>query len=283
MDSRKGFFVSIVTLALALSLVSFSMGVNSVQNSLDRQMVDGLPAETAAYAFDDVGSDIDSFTGINFGLARNASQINASFGGTIGMQRNMSQEIAVYGTYAADYYARWTGANLSLDLSNLTDGAIEVSLSNGLQFVLSNQSAVFQTVAANGATNVTRYEISVNVDRHRRLATPWIPSGGDIQVVLRYSDRNGSITDTVSLSSTGINNYVIDYSPLDSITISVGQNGGRTGVLSISQGVNVTALVRVNASINYTNADEVQSYYSAFMNYSQGGVERRAFIEGDRV
>jgi len=72
--NRKGFFVSIVTLALALSLVSFSMSVNSVQNSLDRQMVDGLPAETAGYAFDDIGSDIDSLAGINFALARNETR-----------------------------------------------------------------------------------------------------------------------------------------------------------------------------------------------------------------
>lgn len=282
MASRKGFFVSLLTIALALSLAAFSMHVNSVQAGLDRQLVEGLPAETAGYAFDDVRSDIDGLTGINFRLARNETHLNASFGGAIGEHRNVSEDILNYGAFAASYYSRWTGANLSLDLSNLTDGGVEVVLTNGLEFALSNTSAVFRTIG-NGATNVTRYEISVSVDKYRRTTTPWTPTGGDIQVVLRYADRNGSIVESVSLSSTGINDYVIDYSPFEVLTISVGQDGGRTGRLSISQGLNVTALVRVNASINYTSSDEVAAYYAAYMNYSQGGVERKAFIEGDRV
>ena len=283
MASRKGFFVSLLTIALALSLAAFSMHVNSVQAGLDRQIVEGMPAETAGYAFDDVSSDLDGLTGINFTLARNESHVNASFGGTLGEHRNVSEEILNYGVFAASYYSRWTGASLSLELSNMTDGAIEVLLSNGLQYVLSNESAIFQTVATSGSANVTRYEISVSVDKYRRTKTPWTPAGGDVQVVLRYSDRNGSIVESVFLSSIGINNYVIDYSPSEVLTISVGQDGGRTGRLEITQGLNVTALVRVNATINYTNSNEVAAYYSAFMNYSQGGVERKAFVEGKRV
>jgi hypothetical protein len=280
---RKGFFVSIVTLALALSIVAFMMNFHTAQITMNRQLIEGLPAETAGYAFDDVSSDLDGLTGINFALVRNETHVNASFGGTLGEHRNVSQDILNYGRFAAGYYSQWTGANLSLDLSNISDGGVEVVLTNGLEYVLTNESAIFQTVATSGSANVTRYEISVSVDKYRRTTTPWTPAGGDVQVVLRYSDKNGSIVDSVSLSSIGINNYVIDYSPSEVLTISVGQDGGRTGRLSITQGLNVTALVRVNATINYTNSNEVVAYYSVFMNYSQGGVERKAFVEGKRV
>ncbi|VVB98486.1 Uncharacterised protein [uncultured archaeon] len=279
----KGFFVSIVTLVLVFSLAAFSMQFYSGQAELDGQMVEGLPAETAGYAFDDIGSDVDALTGINFALARNSTTLNASFGGTIGMQRNLSQELTRYGTYADSYYSQWTGANATLGLSTITDGSVEVMLSNGLQYVLENGSAVFESTAADGATNVTRYEISVNVDKFRYSEAPWVPSGGDVVVVLRYVDRNGSIAQSGSFSSTGLNNYVIAYSPLESLTISMGAAGARKGVLTISRSTNVTAVLRINASISYANESEVRSYYGVSLNYSQAGIERDSLIEGKKV
>ncbi len=277
---KKGFVLTIITILLLSLLLVFSAFYSRANQRIESNALALQPVERAGFVFDDVADDLNYICGANISLERNASEMRIYFEDVLPSSASAAK-FQNYKTFIEGRYADASNANITLNASNLIDGDVDFLFSNGLIYNQSYSDSAISFYNSTGSTNATSLEINLTMNRHRGSAGAWSWSPIGVDVVLRYTDLNGTKTESGKLDDTAGNTYTLNYDGGGVVQIQFGAlGGGRTGALSIKRSGSVD--VNIHAQIKTAPLpvnESVRASYNAIMNYTQGNVGRTGYIE----
>ncbi|MEW6329669.1 MAG: hypothetical protein AB1468_06190, partial [Candidatus Micrarchaeota archaeon] len=232
---KKGFVLTIITILLLSLLLVFSAFYSRANQRIESNALALQPVERAGYVFDDVASDLKQICGAGISLERNASETRIYLEDALPSSASAAK-FQNYKTFIEGRYANASNANITLNITNLSDGDADIIFSNGLIYNVSYFLNTIEFYNSTGSTNATSLEINLTMNKYRGSAGAWSWGASGVDVVLRYTDLNGTKTESGKLDESAPNTYTINYDGGGLVQIEFGAlGGGRTGALSIKR------------------------------------------------
>ncbi|MDO8553277.1 MAG: hypothetical protein Q7S22_00590 [Candidatus Micrarchaeota archaeon] len=280
----KAFIASILAITMCVILITFWSAIAGASVDFERSISSTTPLSYASSLFDSVGNDVNILIGPNATIVKNNQTIVFSVNEQL-PKSNFSATLSAYNTFLQNNITGVSHTNVSLNFSNVIDGAVAVTIFGNLQYLLnytnsSSNEVLFQGLNSSSKTNVTVYNISISVSKFRQSISPFsFDPSGDISVLLKYTDYNGTDTQTGNLSSTVANSFSIKYVNNETVTILLGKSGNREGILFITDNL-ASPIIDINVSLPLQDIEKKASMvYNIPMNYSQGKIFKNAQIE----
>ncbi len=278
----RAFVLTLITVSLMSLLVLTWI---SFQESAVRFEGNSLRPQSLAFSrivFEAVFDELHRIAGPDFSTSPTNTTVMVFFNDTL-PKPNITAELDLLDNFIEANYSRRIHANLSLDLTNLTDNSVDFILS-GHYVHRTNSSTGASTVefySLNGAqSGVTRYDINVTTLLVRQSVTSfsWDPTG-DINVSLTYSDSNGSVTLTGLLRNGTTNTFSILYANNQTTNVTIGALGTKRGALLIGDTAGTAYSLAVHLPFNMSQ--HLTYGYEASLNYTQGVISKYGRVERD--
>ncbi len=283
MNARKGFVLSLVAVLFVMLLVLMAATMANEYAESQRVEAAPVPNSFASASLDNVGRLTADL------LLPSASVAEDDSGATVSVSDALPRQVSQAQLSGLQYYAEGEladsqHANITVNTSQVENGSLDLRIMDNfaLQSTINNSPAmVFRSMANGSSTNATGYNVTIYVDDYDSSITEFTndPSG-TVNATLSYSDRNGTVVDTVSLNPSAANYFFINYMSggyADIVIGRVSQNGSNyNGALSISL-TNETAAYSFSARLPAQPPSESSLIvFPVQMTYAQDGVQKTA-------
>jgi hypothetical protein len=173
-----------------------------------------------------------------------------------------------------NYVADSSHSDISLNFTNISDGTIRAFINE--DYIYTNNHVIPEIIfTSENDMGTTSYEINFSITKIRTNMTHFVSDpGGDIEVVIYYTDLNSSEVETATLNSDEDNVLTINYQDESTIEIAIGEHDGSDGSLRISSSTyNTVAIVQFAAVLPPINESKKLGYaYDGTIEYVQGDI-----------
>ncbi|MFH0737280.1 MAG: hypothetical protein V1827_01370 [Candidatus Micrarchaeota archaeon] len=240
MQPMRGFVITILSMSLIMILVVLSMSLRSGQMDSERSLAEPLPLLYASSLVDDVAYDLNSIVGPDMAFEEQNDSMRLTISDSI-LAHNHTGDILSYGAFLEGEVAARSASNITANLTNLTNGTIRVFI-NG-DYAYENSELGDMRFSRIGGTGASSYEINVTVPAVRTNITPMaFNTSGTLNVTIRYTDLNGTGTESGAVFPDAQNILRLDYENGTSLSLGIGLEGGEGGSLHIeAEGVRADA------------------------------------------
>lgn len=272
---KKGFISTIIAISLAAILIMLWSSLHQAAIRFEDSITGPRPISYIGYLFDDTFEEIQGIIGPAVLLLEES---NATFRIAISdsmPKQNFSAALSAYRDYMETTLAPRMHANLSFNLSNITDGRYELMISR-FQYSFNYTNATSNSAMFSG-TGIGTYEINISVSKTRANRNAFVNDpAGDINVTLVYSDSSGTVTETRTLNSGALSTSSITYTDNSSISINIG-SAGSPGLLEITDN-SASPSFAFAASFELNSTTDLSPAYESLLKYIQGGIIRISII-----
>jgi len=277
-NGRKGFFFSVIAISFMLLLMGLAVTMSNEYWEAERVVAKPQPLTYSTATMENIGKQ---FADIVLPIASLRSQ-NTSLMLMISdssPREGIGSELNELKSYVEDDLADSLHAQINVNISEVNKEGLNISIADNFNYVNSNDTAYFVPKANSSPTNATAYALNFTINDFRNTVDDFTfnPSG-DMQVLLQYTDKNGTAQTSGNLSSTTENRFSITYGINETSRIDI--TIGRVDING-SVGDGALLLNMTNTSVDFAfiaNLSETSSYSSNLivfpipMNYTQGGI-----------
>jgi hypothetical protein len=274
----KGFILSIAAVTLILLLVLLFTNLNDLARDIDRSLEEPRPLSHSANVVASIGYEIAKIAGPNIRIREQNNSIILLFNDSFPKSAFQSQ-LASYVDFVERNLSQVVHATIDINESNLTDSQLEISIMDNYLYEnnYSKNTVLFGSANSSAGTDASAYIINITTVQYRFSVQPFSFGSGDMNVTVKYSDLNGTVSENGLLQSAAQNKMIINYyygNASSQLEITLGKTGNRTGALYV-EGVNATVAFSVQATLPIQNASVPVSYkYGALINYAQSNINK---------
>ncbi len=270
----RGFVITLLSVSLILILVVLTLSLRSAHLGTERALLEPLPLLYAAFLLDDAAYEFNSIMGPGVSFSQGNGSMNVTVSDTLHAY-NHSAAVLSYGAFLEGEVAGRTASSITVNLSNISGGAMRVFINEDYVYV-NNHSSTEMLFTRSGGTNATSYEINFTIYSIRQNITHMdFNSSGTLNVTIRYADLNGTGTEQGSVFPGQANSFTLAYPNGTSIAVTVGLAGGAPGSLGL-KGNGVSADFAWTAALPRLDPSKRRGYaYDATIDYAQGALVKR--------
>jgi hypothetical protein len=273
----RGFVITILSLCLMVMLVVLAMSLRNAQLGTERALLEPLPLTYAAFLLDDVGYEFNSLLGPVITLRETNDSTTVSVSDSIDGY-NHTAELSSYEAFIEGPVAAGASNSIDMNLTNLTDGVITVFI-NGEYRYANDHGDNESLFTRDGGTNASAYEINLTAAAIRSNVTGMaFNESGTLNVTIRYTDLNGTETESGAVFPDNDNSFQVNYADGSSVLIMVGRHAGNDGSLLVRSS-GISALSSWSAALPPIGPDTRMGYeYDATISYVQGNAAKHCRI-----
>lgn len=278
----KGFIFSIIAISFMLLLIFLAVTMSNEYWETERVVAKPQPLSYATATLSNIGKQFADIVLPSGSVApRNTSVIIRITDSTprsgIGSKLNPLKSF-VEGDLADSIHA-----DISVNISNVNNGSLQLKLLDNFVFengMNGSREVMFRPVTNDSSTGATEYWLNFSINEYRNTVNEfgW-DAGGDVNVTVLYTDKNGTVEISGSLDPDEANTLRITYgeNETEEIDVNIGRvqlNGNQyDGALwmNMSNSTSATFAFAVELPLQPSNASNLM-VFPIPMNYSQGGV-----------
>jgi|GEM_PF-1837661 hypothetical protein len=274
----RGFVITLSTLVLIVLLVSLTSSLQNSYLSMERALTEPRAMLYAAFLFDAVGNDVNEIAGPVLDIIELNTSMQIYIADEV-ENNNYSIWLAEYENLIENTMANQTHATVAMNLENISNGTLSMEINSRYNYWNSIPEKKMK-FWAQGNTSASVYELNLSAMKERdHISYPSDVPGGDMEITIISTDSNGTVSQTISLSSETSSTCEWAFTDGSYVEIQFGKNdGSNSGALwIIAEDVNAT--FSFIATVPKINESEKLGYqYDAMMNYSQGKISKNAKI-----
>ncbi|MFH0884327.1 MAG: hypothetical protein V1861_01295 [Candidatus Micrarchaeota archaeon] len=268
----KGFVLTIVSLLFLSLIFTMATTLHNHYLSMERSLAVPQPLSYASYSIGSAAVSLNSILGPDLSLNADNATLDMAIIDTVPM-RNVSGELSDYSALLQGGLANQTHASIAANLSNVSDGSYSLLINR--RYTYSNAmdgEMVFSAVS--GGTNASEYEVTISVLQERMNITHFnFSASGDINLTLTYTDRNGTIIEQGTVSSSSVDRFQVIYAGGGSLEVGVGRASAHDGSLWVTA-QDIVAETGIHAVLPPPSENDRVGYeYDVPMDYRIGGAE----------
>ena len=270
----KGFIATLVSIMLGLLLLLYAISIREDVQAFEQTSNQFNALRHAALVFDAVAADMDRILDADIELHDNNDTVSLVLLGTL-PPANSTDTLTAYQDFLADDFASRAHADISLNLSNLTDGAAELRFFDRYDLVFDYENETLLFLPGNSSLPA-RYDINITFNEVRSSQVMDIEESADgagINLSLYYLDNNGSVTRDGIIDEERLNSLRITFA--SNYTFSLELGDGEDGEIRMETDAPATLAMGVDAPA--LAPPEPLSYaYEAELYYAQEGAWKRS-------
>lgn len=269
----RGYVITILSVSLIVILVVLAISLRNTHLSIDRALSEPLPLTYAAFLLDDVACEFSSLFGPQLRFDQRNDSMVVTVTDTIHAY-NHSADISAYKAFLAGEVANRTNSNITADFNNLTGGTMRVFIDEDYVYTNDHRSSEM-IFTRDGGTGARSYDINFTVSAVRSNVTHMDFNGsGTMNVTIRYTDLNGTETESGAVFPDQPNTLRVDYANGGSLAVTTGLAGGNGGSLRMKASGSI-ADAAWTVALPALDAAKKRGYeYDATISYVQGRVSK---------
>jgi hypothetical protein len=266
---NNGFVLAVSVFLIVFFALLFSLAFVKHSQGIEGIFQQGFALEKAGFVSDNVFSQAALLLGTGVKVESNASSTVVSLSDSL--PSGISQQrLSGFKSFVEGKFAALNNAQISLDLSGISDGKAELLFSNGLRHDLdySSGSEVIEVFSDSVQGQFSRIDLNINSNASMIdfNAWQWQPSG-DLEVKLNYKDSAVTIKAEGKIDSSVLNSYSFNYSN-GTLHVEAGNINGRKALRAWQDSM-PEARAKITASVFLPLQESLNYYYNADLNYSQ--------------
>lgn len=282
MRCKKGFIFSIIAISFMLLLMYLAVAMANEYWETERVVARPQPLSYATSVLENIGKQFADIV-LPFGTVTSGNESVRVWVADSVPRPGIGSKLNSMKAYAENDLADSLHADISVNISNVDDGSIEMKMLDG--FIYDNslngtQEVLFRPIANTSSTGATDYWVDVSVNEYRNKVTEfgWDP-GGAMNVTVRYTDKNGTVELFGPLDPDEDNTLRITYGVNETEWIELKMGRIQPGTSQYDGSLFINMSNTTSASFSFAADLPLQpsdtSNLMVFpipMNYSQGGV-----------
>ena len=271
----KGFIASLVTIIISLLLLLQVIAIRESSHSFEQQSSSFQSLRHASLISDAVANDVAHILNFPINVYQNNVSSFLAISGTM-PPSSPNSTLQNYADFIASDIAAKSHANISLNITNMTDGLTEINFFNRYDIAIDYENRTFLFLSPMSLAPKV-YEFNITIAQYRDLVDQDITPGiGGPNLTLNYLDNNGSITWQGQLDPNMAHSLTVTYTNNKSFTLAIAFPG-QYSLLAFD--TNHTGFFTFAAEVPLLNASEPLSYYySGELYYAQERMSKRAKI-----
>ena len=210
----KGFIFSIIAISFMLLLITLAITMSNEYWETERVSAQPQPLSYAAATLETVGKLFCDVSLPDAGVSSDNSSLNIRVADSVPRSGNGGQ-LSALKSYVEGDLADSLHADISVNTSQVDNSSLRVALADSFAYENGKngtREVFFGTITNASSTGATRYSLNISVNEFRRSvgAFTFIP-GGDMNVTIRYTDKNGTVESSGKLNSNAPNTMTFDY------------------------------------------------------------------------
>lgn len=274
----KGLIFTISIIFISMLIVSLSSFELENEREINRERVLQERIGMSAYLFDDVADDLEDLMGMDIEAGRNATHFSITVDDSFPFP---SPNLSSYESYLEDVYSSNTHSNISMDTTGMGDKIVEFS--NGIYYkreegawgkgILSSPKGVNRTgirvniVCSIASANITQMEEDV---------------GGELHVIINYSDLNSSLEQDIHINK-GVDRLMDVNFTTKGLRFVIKQTEATYDRAYVEVYNGPSCSFELVEELKDESGGDIVYYYNALMNYTQGNVTKKGYVEVGRV
>jgi len=210
----KGFIFSIIAISFMLLLITLAITMSNEYWETERVSAQPQPLSYASATLESIGKLFVDVSLPGATVFSDNSSLNIRIADSVPRSGNGGQ-LATLKNYVEGDFADSLHADISVNTSQVDNSSLRATLADSFAYENGRngtREALFGTIANASSTGAKRYSLNITVNEYRRSvsAFTFTPSG-DMNVTIRYTDKNGTVEASGGLNSNAANTMTIDY------------------------------------------------------------------------
>lgn len=273
----KGFVITLISVSLIVILVVMAISLRNEELRSQRVVLEPLPLIYSNFYFDSVAQSINKIAGPDLELGENDSSTTIRISDRIESDTH-AQELTNFADFVSGDLAQRTQSNISLNLSNITNGVNKVFIHQDYIYTNDHQNNQ-SNFTKEGGTGARSVDIQYTIGAVRaNFTSPTFSDNGTMNVSFVFTDLNGTVNESGAVYANQVTSMTIDYAGGCQVNIQIGRINSNDGSYSIST-TNCEIDYSAQIELEPINFEKKYGYeYDATMNYTQGKIEKFALI-----
>ncbi|MBU0592051.1 hypothetical protein KKF81_05020 [Candidatus Micrarchaeota archaeon] len=278
-NQKKGFVITLVTLALVSLLLVFATALHNGYLSMERAIVDPQALMYTSFLFDSVAHDTNNIAGPEILITQTSGNAGIWISDSVPGE-NYSSKLSEYEDFLETTFANQAHATINADFSNMSSDSLVLTINEN--YVYRNNISTSEVFFSSNeeSTDAMAYYINITVLKIREeLAGFTFDPDGDMNVTVRYTDYNGTYEESGTVYSNQINTFQADYADGEYMELNAGSKNSKYGTLWIQATENTTASFSYYVVLPAQEEDDKINYkYNATLDYVQGKISMNRAI-----